>query len=373
MNGRRAVRRLTVVLSAVVVALLGLPACAGAAGSQRQPIVSRGLRAGTFAAISFDGPANLYDVSTGLAIRTLLPETRGDESLTDLEQLTHGDLLATFHQGIHCLNGQQECPTSPTGCGGEILKVDPTTGDEHTLWRVGPKLELDGATASPDGRQIAALVEPCSYKSYFSAHLLIRRLSDARTWTIGRKLATCHWLSAPVWTADGHAVVVSYGASSEQPSAARLGIDGTNVSCPVWQRIVQVRFNPDHSQPSLHGTVRRPPKHCDLSTPVIRAGRIFDVKTCDAIYNSVRTYIERLSRRMQPVKVWRLGACDQGADLSLNASGRLLASTYDFCNPPLPGHKLRNPVSHLYRLRHHRIVRIASAKGGDLAWSDMVS
>jgi hypothetical protein len=369
---RLSVRRLVAV--AAGVAVLGLAvgsAIARTAESDQRPTVVRGLPPSTFAAISFDGPANLYSARTGAVIRQVLPETRRNEQLTDLERFPGHDLLATYYQGMQCRNGAQTCVAAKEGCGGRILGVDPATGDVHRLWRLGPHRVLGGATASPDGRQIAALVEPCSNDAYFSAHLLVRRLSDGKTWTIGRTLTTCHFLSTPAWTGDNRTIVVSYGASSEQPNTSRTG-DGTSVGCPGWHRVGQVRLNADHSQPGLIGTVRNAPKHCDLSTPVIRAGRRFDLKTCAVTRERVRATIERLDPAMRPQTSWRLAPCEQDADLALNSAGQLLISTYDFCNPPLPGHKRRDPISHLYRLTHHRLMRIASAKGGNLAWGDIV-
>jgi hypothetical protein len=345
---------------AVLVALAG-PASALSFGAQtpaREAV--GGLGTTRFAAWSFDDDLALFSASTGRLVRKLLPDTRrGGAVLMDIASFPHNRLLVSYNHG----------------CWGTILVFDPATGVQHTVWPVSHDQYLLAATASPDGRQIAAVLAPC-HNRYLPTYLKVRRLSDGKTWTIGRQLAECHDLSAPTWSADGRSLLVSYGASIRQHSSrdrARQGAVGGGCSIPRPPRLVRVAAH--RSQPLLNGSTRIPPPHCLLGAPVIGGGGTFDLESCPAArgvqptsFREGPTFIERLNSRMQPTRRWRLSPCDDGASIALNPSGHVIAASYDFCRAPHHG-----PVpSHLYELRSGHLVRIATAWGGNLAWDDLV-
>ena len=128
-----------------------------------------------------------------------------------------------------------------------------------------------------------------------------------------------------------------------------------------------------HSQPDLAGTRVPLARNCEPDSVSTGGGRVFVVGGCGhhkLLHDTAKLF--ELSRNGPP-HIWRIGRCPDGTDVSVSRSGQVLLSAYLFCNPPLPGHKLRTERSVLDRLGPHGLHQITVVPNwGSLVWDALV-
>jgi len=128
-----------------------------------------------------------------------------------------------------------------------------------------------------------------------------------------------------------------------------------------------------HGQPDLAGTLVPLPRNCEPDSVSTGGGRTFVTGDCGGhrLLHDTAKLIE-LSLHGRP-RVWRIGRCPDGTDVSVTRSGQVLLSAYLFCNPPLAGHRPRTERSVLDRLSSHGLHQIAVVPNwGNLVWDGLV-
>jgi hypothetical protein len=306
-----------------------------------------------------NGDVDLFDVRTGHVLRTLLADKRGRLSVAGLSFLRPGHLLVTYTTGPTCTSDLADCGALPHTCGGELDDVDVTEGTITVLWRLGVDTRLASAVPSPDGTEIAALTSPC-IPSYFNDHLVVRRLRDGASWTIGASLNRCHSKSAPVWTNDGRDLLVVYAPPSQGP--AYTGPDG---GCWTTTDAWLVQVDAQHAQPGLIGQRRPPATHCTFEAVTSQGHDIYAVQGCgtDQFRLDGPAGLVQLDSRLHTDRTWSLGSCTDGSAVSANALGQVLVSIYLYCSAGS-----RSPETDLDLLSHGNLTRSATTEGGELAY-----
>jgi hypothetical protein len=218
---RAAVRRLL-----VIVPLIAVAACSGGSSTGRAVTTRAGHSEPSFFAVDQAQQGDVVEVSaeTGRVLRSLIGGGRHGRRVSGLSRLDATHLLVTFATGPACTSGVNGCGPRPGTCGAEVDRLDIATGRLGQVWSLPVTVRLTSAQASPDGRDVAALVAPC-VPSYFNDHLVVRRLSNGRTWTIGAGVARCHSLSPASWSPDAKTLLVTYAPPAGKTPYA--GSDGT--------------------------------------------------------------------------------------------------------------------------------------------------
>ncbi len=289
------------------------------------------------------GDVVLLDVRTGQVVRTLLPNARGRLSVAGLWFVRPGHLLVTYTTGPTCTSDLYNCGALPHTCGGELDDIDLSTGTITVLWRLGVDTRLASAVPSPDGTQVAATTSACT--PYANDHLIVRRLRDGATWTIGASTNRCQSMSSPAWTHNGRDLLVTCGSTTGS-----------------W--LVQV--DAQHPQLGLIGTWSPPPKHCSFEAVATQGGNIYAIEGCAThpdLMDGPASLVE-LTSQLRTARTWPLGSCTDGGDaLSVNGQGQVLVSIYLYCSA---GSQM--PKTDLILLHHGNLTKSASTQGGVLAY-----
>ncbi len=325
----------------------------------------RGLSPSTFAEVDVNGVGVLAELRTGRQIRTLLPARRGKLRLVDLSRDGQNALIATYATGPQCTSGIAGCGPKPGTCGAEVLRLDPTAGKLTELARFGSDAQVLVARPNPAGTELAMLVAPC-VPSYFNQHIEVLRIATGATWSIGAQLPRCHSLGPPAWVHNGADLLMSYGAASGK--RPYTGMDGT---CPQWHRAGLVEVPAQSGQPGLSGTSRPDTSHCSYTTVASQGSDTYAISRCDTYHHTAPAVLQKLDSALRPVAHWTMGQCEDGDSLAMNTAGQVLLSAYLFCNPPLHGTKVGEPVTVLDLLAHDRLMRLTHGAGGNLVYSNL--
>jgi hypothetical protein len=361
---------LVAVFVAVFVADLG--ACSSAPRAV-PPVATRGVQASE-AADSFYAAAEtkgsvIEQVSarTGAVIRQVAAAKHDGLSVTGLARLSAQALLVTYATGPACTSNVAGCGPKPNTCGGEVDALNLGTGTITVLWRVGRDQLLSAARPSPDGTKIAALASPC-VPSYFNGHLVVRRLRDGATWSIGDQVPRCHLLGAPQWTADSAHLLVAYAApTGTHPYSGADGI------CPALGDSHLLEAAADRAQPLLTGVNLPPPPGCAYQALATDVAGAYAVQACGPDETRLQgpATLVRLDQALRVTRRWSIGDCTDGNDLAVDPHKGVLLAAYLFCNPPLAKHKLGRPVTVLDRLDGSGLRRVATVIAGVTAFDDL--
>jgi hypothetical protein len=317
--------------------------------------------ADTFYAVAQNdhGAIDAFSARSGKLVRRVSAAERDGMPVTGLARLSPSALLVTYSTGPQCTSNVNGCGPKPDTCGGEIASLNLDNGVIKVLWKVGPDQRLSAARPSPDGTKLTALTSPC-VPSFFNDHLVVRRLSDAATWTIGSSVPRCHFLGAPQWTADSAHLVVSYAPPTGTTPYA--GGDGT---CTDNGDNHLVRVAADTAQPLISGTTVAAPSGCTYQAIASNGGDIYAVQACGPDQSRLQgpATLVRLGANLTVTQRWPIGECTDGNDIAAATQGVLLAA-YLFCNPPLDGHALAEPLTVLDRVDGAVLKRIAVLPGG---------
>jgi hypothetical protein len=304
------------------------------------------LRAGRLAVASLPwhhGDVDLINTQTGRVLRTLLPNTPGGLSVAGLWFVRTGHLLVTYTTGPTCTSDLYNCGALPHTCGGELDDIDLSTGTITVLWRLGVDTRLASAVPSPDGTQVAAMTSACT--PYANDHLIVRRLRDGATWTIGASTNRCQSMSTPAWTHNGRDLLVTCWSTTGS-----------------W--LVQVDAH--HPQLGLIGPWSPPPKHCNFEAVATQGGNIYAIEGCAThpdLMDGPASLVQ-LTSQLRTARTWPLGNCTDGGDaLSVNGQGQVLVSIYLYCSAGT-----RMPETDLILLNRGNLTKSASTQGGVLAY-----
>ncbi len=363
-------KRITAMTAALLLA--GLAACSSAeraaAPAPTHTVTPASVADSFYAVTRADGNRiEQFSARTGKVIRSIAPATRDGLSVSGLARLSAKALLVTYTTGPAVRSNVNGGDPAPNTCGGELDAMDVTTGAVSVLWRLGRDQRLAAATPSPDGAQIAALTSPC-VPSYFNDHLVVRRLSDGATWSIGGQVARCHTLGAPQWTPDGARLLVTFAPPTA--SRAYTGPDGT---CTESGDSSLVAVDANRAQPLITGTVSKAATGCTYQSLTSDGRAFYIVQACGPDTSRLRgpATLVRLDQTLRVTGHWLIGDCTDGNSIAADATKGVMVSAYLFCNPPLAGQTLGEPTTVLDRLQGAALKRITSVSGGVTAFNDL--
>lgn len=247
-------------------------------------------------------------------------------------------------------------------CGAEVVRVNTATGATKVVWRVGLDQELRGATISPDGSLIAALAAPCG-KQFFREHLIVHRLRDAATWTIGAGVTECHDidLRGPHWRDSGH-LVITYGGQASSPPHIDQDVYCAGVGAVRDSSLVVL--DADRPARGIDGPMLHPDPSCSWNSAGIMNERIYVIQSCGSQSTNRSdgdvTLAEVDSKTMHVSRRWPLGRCG-GGTVAADAHLGVLVSTTMGCKPS-PAEQ-PNSATALYRLQSRHLRRIGPDGG----------
>ena len=313
-----------------------------------------------------DDAVQAVSAGTGAVLRRVADAHRGGMDVAGISAAGPGALLVTYSRGPRCTSGILGCGPAPHTCGAEVVRVPLDGAPPQVVWQVGADELLSSAALSPDGMTIAANGAPC-VPSYFNRHLVMRRMQDGATWTVGAGLARCHNLGAPAWLDDSKHVVVAYAAPPDTPYG---GPDG---SCSVTGDSALTVVDVTRQQDGLDGASRTPSASCTWQSTAAATDVVWAVEACgpdDSRLLGPASLVE-LSPSLKVGRRWPIGDCTAGNSLAANDTHDVLIAAYLFCNPPLHGGPVGDPITVLQRLRDGRLDQYASAPGGATYWDQL--
>lgn len=313
------------------------------------------------------GPGGFLEVAvssvkTGAIVRRLLPADRDGMSVDGLSLDRSGNLWITYSKGPVYQNDLAGGDPKPRSCANEIAILHAAIGRLSVFLRTGNNVLISAATVSPRGGLLAFTESGCA-TGYLNNYLRITDLRTRHSWTIGRSLARCRFITSPAWSLDGRSLLVAYAPHVGRAYTGPLGTCGAMGP----ERLVQLTTA---AQPGLAGNSFAGGRSCQITSAAPAAGgRIAVVQACggsDYISGAARLLI--LSAHLRLLRQFTLGRCTDGNELSADRNGRgILVSAYLYCNPPgRPG-----PVTRLWSYTRGRLRLITSVPGGMLAVSMM--
>ncbi len=133
-----------------------------------------------------------------------------------------GGVLATASKPADCTSDVAGCGPVPDTCRTEVSRL--SDGRLVPLFAAAESVFIDQAVASPDGRSVATVAEPCTQGS---TQLVVRDLANGTQRSIGTGLPRCTDLGNPAWNSTGSELVIPYGAVPNPHQKFPAGI------CPV--------------------------------------------------------------------------------------------------------------------------------------------
>jgi hypothetical protein len=360
-------KRLTAILAAAAIAVLG--ACSSA--QRTAPPVAAGTLTPAELADSFyavasaeGGPIEQRSALSGAVIKRVASGKRDGLSVTGLARFSPVALLVTYSAGPACTSNVAGCGPKPSTCGGEVDTLNLTTGAVTVLWRLGRNQRLSAARPSPDGTKIAALTSPC-VPSFFNDHLVVRRLTDGATWNIGDRVARCHLVGAPQWSADSAHLLVTYA-----PSTGAHPYSGADGLCTGVGDSRLVELDANRAQPLIAGVAIPAPIGCTYQALATDGAAAYAVQACGPYEPRLHgpATLVRLDQALRVTQHWPIGECTDGNDLATDPIKGVLLAAYLFCNPPLAQQKLGQPVTALDRLGGGALRRVATVSGDETAF-----
>jgi hypothetical protein len=278
-----------------------------------------------------------------------------------LARFSQDSLLVTYSTGPLCSSNIAGCGPRPNTCGAEVDTLNLNTGAIKVLWQVGRNQRLSAAQLSPDGTKIAALASPC-VPSYYNDHLVVRRLSDGVSWSIGSQLPRCHVMGAPQWSADGAHLLVTYApATGTQPYAGGDGFCATTIGD---RNIVEVEAS--HQQPMITGVTKTAPVGCMYEAIASSGMGAYAVQACgtDSLRMQGPATLVRLDQALRVTQRWPIGPCSGDNGIAADPAKGVILAAYLFCNDDLGPQQLGDPITALDRVDGAALRRVASVHSG---------
>lgn len=364
---RRRSRRLAVA-GAGAVALL-MTACGNGARRDAGPAPCSGFHRDAFYAVmaAADGAVEAVSPTSGKPLCRVAGGKRDRMDTAGLSSAGSQALLVTYARGPECTSNVAGCGPRPHTCGAEVVRVDLAKRRTTVVWSVGRDTMLRDAALSPDGSMLVARESPC-VPSYFNDHLVVRRVDDGATWTIGAKVPRCHWVGRPQWLAGSRRVVITYAAPSG--TTPYTGADGT---CSSFGDENLVRLDVTRGSPAITGDVVAPRRSCTWRDVAVAGADTYAVEACGKTSERLDgpVTLVKLDRSLQRQREWTIGRCSDGDSVAAGDNRGVVVSAYLFCNPPPGGGPAGDPITVLDRLDAATLRRVAAAPGGFTAWDSI--
>jgi hypothetical protein len=326
----------------------------GSHGMPAQFISLRYAPTGASARVMARYPAvALSNSRTGAMIRRLLPGSRDGMQVAGLALDRAGNLWVTYSRGPVSRGDLAGGDPKPHSCANEIMVAHGVTGRLRPYLRTGHNVLISGATLSPDGKLLAYRESACA-TGYFNDYLRVTSVVSGQSWTIGGALPRCHWITDPVWAANGRSVLVGYAPAA---SAHYTGPQGTCLS-PRTERLVDVAATA--GQPGVAGATASPARGCQITSAAGLAGSgALAIQAC----GGREAWLLVLTSGLRQIRQFPLGRCTDGNELNPDLSGRhVLVSAYLYCNPP----GTRGPITRVWSYSGHVLRPILTLPGDTL-------
>ena len=366
--------RLSVMKRAIgAVAALTI-AAAGCTGASPHPAPLKGTVFFAFVNVHRGGSdpvrkdgVDALSAATGRVIRQVAPAQRDGMQVAGISRADGHSLLVTYARGPACTSDIAGCGPRPNTCGARVVRINIETGTTTTVWRLGADQLLGSARLSPDGSMLAALASPC-VPSYFNDHLVVRRMTDGATWTIGAGLPRCHLLGAPQWAGNGAQLLVTYA-----PATGTTPYSGADGTCSSFGDSSLKIVDATKPQPELAGPGLAPAPTCSWQATATTSTDVFAVQACGHDANRLDGPVSliRLSTALRSTGRWSVGRCTGGNNLTASPTQGVLLAAYLFCNPPPRGQPQQNPSTTLFHLQNNKLQRVGVVNGGTTAWDDL--
>ena len=298
----------------------------------------------------------MSDVRTGAVIETLLTVPSSGTEVSGTAIAPDGEVWVTLNTGPECTSDVLGCGPKPDSCSSRVIAINTRTDIEHTVLTGGNNELISDVQPSPVGHRIAYLYGGCA-TSYFNNSIRIRDLDDGHVVNIGEGLPRCHSLFQPRWIANGTAVAVVYGKATTT-STTQVAQESCSEPAPSTLVVVSAQV----SQPGVQGTAAPLDAGCEINAVAVTRDGYAGIEQCGAnIYLSGPVRVVRYNHDLRPIVRQALGHCDDGASLAGNTTtDTLIASTYQFCNPP----GTQPPATKVFLDRGNRPQQLVALAGG---------
>ena len=279
---------------------------------------------GVFAAVTGDS-LNLDRARDGRVLRRLGTAHAGRTRIVTIGVVKPGELAITWSTAPRCSNDHVGCGPVPHSCGARVETLQLATGRTAALLRTGPDTQIYSSVLSPDGTQLAAVVTSCTTVTPVT-HVVVKRLRDGKTWTMGTGDNYCQYPDTPAWSADGTHLLVPFTSGTPALAAGK-----PTDACTDPQVSALVSVPAHHSQPGLSGTRLPAAAGCFFGSIAGAGRRLYAVQSCPL--HQTRTdaaSLVRLSPTGKPLRWWRLGPCSFAAP-AVSADGRVLIAGGQDC------------------------------------------
>lgn len=304
--------------------------------------------------------------ATGKAISELLPDPWHGMSIAASWVDARGQVWVTLASGPTCSNPMPStvCVYRRNSCKSQVVRIDPVTDAVESMLAEPDTELLAQAAPSPNGQMLAYTVGPCN-RSYFNDHIEVRDLATSRSWSIGAELTVCHGLGGLSWTADNQHLAMVYAPSlvTGTPSPG-YGVNECLEDGPSTLAVVPSTA----SAPLVPGSRAVLDPLCSAEAVTTTNTGYAVIEACSANAEDTQHlygpgYLLRFDFALHRTARYPLGKCLNGAELASDPSGmQLLASSYQFCNPP----GTVQPHTLLFRATSGPPARVLDTPGGRL-------
>jgi hypothetical protein len=277
-----------------------------------------------FAAVTGDS-LNLDRVRDGRVLRRLMAAHAGRSRIVAIGVVKPGVLAIVWSTAPRCSNDRAYCEPVPHTCWGRVETLQLATGRTAVLLRTGPDTQIGTAQLSPDGTQLAAVVASCATVPPVT-HLVVKRLPDGKSWTMGTADNYCQFPGAPAWSADGTHLLVPFSSATPALSGGQ-----PTDACEDPQVYTLLSVPAHRTQPGLHGVPLPAAAGCYFGAVAAAGSRLYAVQICPLHQTRAdASSLVRITSAGAAVQRWRLGPCSF-ATPAVTADGRVLVSGGQDC------------------------------------------
>ena len=206
----RPVRALGAVAVAVVVFVMLFTPGNGASATHRR---SAGMAAGrTFVSLI---PAcacgrhtvlSTFSLSDGRRLSTISPVATELGESYRLSGGQSGQVLMVTGRPALCTSDVNGCGPEPDTCASHVDRL--VNGRFEAIFTAGNAVQIQGAAASANGRQVAIVLSPCTTGQ---GAVVVRDPATGTQWTLG-EVSRCSGIGAPSFSSDGRRLVFAFAA-----------------------------------------------------------------------------------------------------------------------------------------------------------------
>ncbi len=157
---------------------------------------------------------SLFDEQSGKHLRDLVHvEDGASVHLGGYSRASDRSITYALARGPYYTSRVMNGAPRPGSCGGTVYRLDARTGRTRTLFTVGGDWTVASPTASPDGKSVAYLSQPCT--AAFAHHIIIRDLATGSQRHISVPGASVQRIT---WSTDGTQLGFTVMFPSQPPS-----------------------------------------------------------------------------------------------------------------------------------------------------------